>query len=92
MTVYEPNHMEGLASGGTTVDLENRELATPVGNFRIISFDDRTVSFDDPRSDLGVFGTLDRITGQMTVIWRRAGASQMSRYANLQCGPARRLF
>jgi hypothetical protein len=98
---YEPNRMEGTATGATTIDLENERIVTPVGDFHITRVEDTSVTFDDPGKKLVVFGNLDRMTGKMTVFWRRpeeearmrAGlTSKMSRYAELGCSASKRLF
>jgi hypothetical protein len=87
--------------GAAVVDLEKKRIATPVGNFRITRILDESITFDDPTSNLLVFGTLDRVSGAMNVFWRTAAqeakvqsglpsAAQM--YAELKCSAAKRLF
>jgi hypothetical protein len=102
MTTYQPQAIAGtVAPGATVVDLENRTLLTPVGRFRIISASESSVSFDNPSDQGVVFGTLDRITGRLSVMWMtssenekrvRGQAFNMTAYADLNCTARQRLF
>lgn len=98
---YEPNRMEGSATGAATIDLENGRIGTPVGDFHITRVEETSVTFDDPGRELVVFGKLDRMTGRMTVFWRRPEeeakmqahlTSNSSMYAELSCAATKRLF
>jgi hypothetical protein len=98
---YEPNRVDGTASGAATVDIDGKRIVTPVGQFRITKVEETAIYFDDPRKQLKVFGYLDRLTGKMTVLWRRPeedfkGQSglqhKMSMYSELSCLMAKPLF
>jgi hypothetical protein len=60
MHTYEMEQKEGAVDpGAAVVDLEQKRIATPVGNFRITTISEDSISFDDPSSkQLVVFGTL----------------------------------
>ena len=102
MNQYQPKRIEGtVAPGATVVDLDQNRIETPVGRFRISTVTDTSISFDDPGKQLVVFGTLDRLSGAMTVSWRTAEedakmkanmSAQNSMYAELQCSASKRLF
>jgi hypothetical protein len=102
MTSYQPQAISGtVAPGAAVVDLEKRTLLTPVGHFRITSASESSVSFDNPRDQGIVFGTLDRITGRLSVMWMtgsenqkrvRGQAFNMTAYADLNCTARQRLF
>jgi hypothetical protein len=96
---YEPNEVKGTAGpGATRVDL----APTPVGEFQISKVEETAIYFkDDPGKQLIVFGYLDRLTGQMTVLWRRpeeeakmqAGLPhKVVMSAELRCAVSKRLF
>ena len=98
----EPDKIEStVGPGAATLNLELKRVSTPVGDFRITKVEDTKISFDDPEKQLKVFGYLDRLSGQMTVFWRRpeeeakmqAGLiSKMVMYAELSCSVSKRLF
>lgn len=95
MHTYGASHMEGTVEpGATVVDLGAKHMTTPIGDFRITGVSEGSVAFDDPAEKrLIVFGTLDRISGRMTVLWRDAKRpSKLARYSELQCSTAKRLF
>lgn len=95
MHTYGSTPMEGAVEpGATVVDLDQKSITTPIGDFRITTVTDASVSFDDPTEKrLVVFGTLDRISGRMTVFWRNPrDNTKMARYGELQCSAAKRLF
>lgn len=102
MYTYEPQRIEGsIPAGAAVLDIDNHSFTTPAGNFHIRNIDDASITFDDPNSTLKVFGRIDRSTGDLTIFWRRpeeeeklqAGReSKSSRYAELKCAPAKRLF
>jgi hypothetical protein len=95
MHTYEMEQKEGAVDpGAAVVDLEQKRIATPVGNFRITTISEDSISFDDPSSkQLVVFGTLDRISGLMRVFWRHPNDnSRAAMYAELKCSAAKRLF
>jgi hypothetical protein len=58
-----------VGPASASLDIENNRLQTPVGTFHIRSVEETSISFDEPRSELVVFGTLDRLTGAMTASW-----------------------
>lgn len=92
---YEMERKQGtVGPGAAVVDLDHKTIATPVGNFRIKTIADESISFDDPTSrQFVVFGTLDRISGAMNVFWRHPGeTSKAAMYAELTCSAAKRLF
>ena len=61
---YEPKKIDGIASdGGTRVDLDQKRITAPVGEFRITKIEDTTIYFDDPKNALARsfgFGRGDR--------------------------------
>jgi hypothetical protein len=99
---FEPNEVHGTAGpGATRVDVGRQRISTPVGEFRITKVEDTKIYFDDPGKQLVVFGYLDRLTGEMTVFWRRpeeearmqAGLShKVAILAELRCAVSKRLF
>jgi len=45
------------------------------------------------QEELAVFGTLDRVSGHMTVFWRNPkDNAKMAIYSELECSAAKRLF
>jgi hypothetical protein len=92
MHTYGSRHIEGTVSpGATIVDLEKRSISTPVGDFRITNISEGSISFDDPARF--VFGTLDRMSGEMKVFWRNPeDKSKMARYGELKCLAAKHPF
>jgi hypothetical protein len=96
MHTYNAKHIEGTVSPqATVIDLEQRRMTTPVGDFSITDVSEGSISFGDggQRKDLAVFGTLDRVTGLMRVFWRRPGDNaRMAMYSELNCSAAKRLF
>ena len=85
----------------TSVDIDNKRILTPFGEFRISWMDAGKVSFDGEQGHLRVSGSLDRQTGKMTVVWQtpeeeakvRAGRSgRGSMFAELNCSLSKRLF
>jgi hypothetical protein len=95
MHTYKGKHIEAtVLPQATTVDLEQRRIATPVGEFHITEVSEGSISFDDPKSkQLAVFGTLDRVSGLMRIFWRDPGDNtHMAMYSELNCSAAKRLF
>jgi hypothetical protein len=84
-----------VGPAATKVDLENRRITTPIGNFSMFKIEDTKIWFqDDPGKQLFVQGSLDRLSGQMTIswwnpeeMWKRAAM-----IAELRCSAAKRLF
>src|SRR4051812_43692136 len=60
---------KATASGATTIDLDRQTVSSPVGDFRVLSVDDRSISFNGSQNQLTVFGNVDRFTGRMTIFW-----------------------
>ncbi|WP_027576593.1 hypothetical protein [Bradyrhizobium sp. WSM1743] len=94
---YKPRHTEAtVAPQAAVVDLDRRVISTPVGRFDINKIADDTISFggESPSySGLTIFGTLDRLTGLMTVIGQKPGnTAQAEMYSELNCSKAKRLF
>jgi hypothetical protein len=97
MHTYNPKHIEGtVAPQATVVNLEEKYIATPVGEFDITKVSEDSISFGGTSPSypgLTIFGTLDRVTGHMTVFWRKPGdTSHMAMYSELNCSKAKRLF
>ena len=95
MHTYGSNHNAAtVPPGAAIVDLENRSISTPVGNFHITTVSDDSISFDDPtKKQLVLHGTLDRWSGLMRVFWRNPGDdTQAVMYSELKCSIAKRLF
>jgi hypothetical protein len=92
---YGSNHdAAAVPPGAAIVDLENRTISAPVGNFRITTVSDDSISFDDPaKKQLVLFGTLDRCSGLMRVFWRNPGDdTQAVMYSELKCSTLRSLL
>jgi hypothetical protein len=99
---YEANTVKSkVGAAAATLDIENKRFQTPVGTFHITSVEETSVSFDEPRSALVVFGTLDRITGTMTASWTTLAEDakrqsllphKVQAYVDLTCSTAKRLF
>lgn len=98
----EPYKVHSTAApAATSVDIENKRILTPFGEFRISWMDAGKVSFDGEQGHLRVSGSLDRQTGKMTAVWQtpeeqakvRAGQSgRASMFAELNCSLSKRLF
>ncbi len=103
-TLYEygPSAIVATIPPGTTyIDFDKKRIATPTGVYLVTALNDTDLVFGEIQGALKVFGTLDRTTGKMRIFWRtpeehtkmRAGLpSKMSRFAELICLPAKRLF
>ena len=100
---YEPRHVEStVAPTAATVDIANSRITTPLGMFRITSVSEAGVGFEDAGNNrFKVTGYVDRVSGQMTISWRRpeeeakvqAGMpAHNSMFAELACSAAKRLF
>jgi hypothetical protein len=96
-------HIEGTTSGATHVDLGNHRIITPVGTFNVYDIDEAVILFNEPDNpySLSVEGRLDRVTGEMEVVWHTlkdrakllAGQTVTpARLAWLHCSATRRLF
>jgi hypothetical protein len=90
-----------VGPAAATLDIENSRLQTPVGTFHIIGVEETSISFDEPRGSLVVYGTLDRLTGAMTASWTTPAEDAKRKsllphkaqaYVDLSCSPAKRLF
>ncbi|KJC40069.1 hypothetical protein UP09_23770 [Bradyrhizobium sp. LTSP885] len=98
MNTYQPKRVEAtIEPGATVVDLAARHIVTPIGDFDITSVSQGSISFGGDNTPsyrgLTVFGTLDRVSGHMTVFWRKPGdAAHAAMYAELNCSTAKRLF
>jgi hypothetical protein len=97
---YNPT-IEALTEGAATIDLDQNSLTTSLGEFHIINVGDTSINFNGTENSLVVFGTLDRITGKMTVFWytpedwAKVQAYQdahFSRHAQLTCSASKKLF
>jgi hypothetical protein len=75
MHSYGAKHLQGTVEPqATVVNLDEKYITTPVGEFDITSVSENSVSFGGTSSSypgLTIFGTLDRVTGHMTVFWRK---------------------
>jgi hypothetical protein len=100
---YEPSKIESsVAPRATRIDLHRKRISTPVGEFRISNAEDTAIFFKEVLpGPLLVFGRLDRLSGEMTIFWRRpeeeeklqAGlTAQTAMYADLRCSVSKRLF
>jgi hypothetical protein len=104
--VYPPEEpLEAtVAPTASSVDLANKAITTPLGEYRISSINDVQIFFDNPASPSFNFvahGSLDRVTGKMMIRWLRPEEDvrekslqtvHMARYAELTCSAAKRLF
>lgn len=90
-----------VAPGATHIDLGVNTILTPVGTFEIIRLDDSQLSFGGLMQGLHASGTLDRVSGEMTVFFRndeekrrmQAGLEHTyTMYARLRCSTAKKLF
>jgi hypothetical protein len=94
---YSPKHIEATVDPkDTVVDLDNRSIVSPVGEFNIITIAEDSISFGGESPSypgLTIYGTLDRVSGHMTIFWRKPGATtKMEMYSELNCSKAKRLF
>jgi hypothetical protein len=88
---------------GTRVDLDNRQIITPLGKFKINAIGETAIYFGGIQTagNLMVDGRLDRGSGKMTVFWfnpqewakHQAGQpASMVTDMNLECSVSKRLF
>jgi hypothetical protein len=97
MHTYRGKSIEGVVQPqATTINLEEKYITTPVGEFDIKTVSEGSISFGDVGKmwkDVNAFGTLDRVTGLMTVFWRNPNdPAHMAAYSELHCSAAKRLF
>lgn len=97
MHTYNPKHIEAtVAPGATVVDLDNHDITTPVGEFEITRVSEDSIAFGGRSPSypgLTIFGTLDRVSGHMTVFWRKPNdTTHAEMYSELSCSKAKRLF
>jgi hypothetical protein len=104
--VYPPEEpMEGtVAPTASSVDIADKRINTPLGEYRISSIDGEQIFFDKPATATFNFvthGSLDRVTGKMMIRWlrpeddakeRALQTVHMARYADFTCSAAKRLF
>jgi hypothetical protein len=57
-----------VGPAATVVDIDNRKITTPLGEYTISKVDETTVYFEDHRL-WAVDGHLDRISGEMHINW-----------------------
>src|SRR3954452_11472384 len=77
--IYEPPPAgnDTVTPTATRVDLEHNFISTPVGDFRISKVEETKIWFeDDPEKQSAIQGhtaegSLDRLSGQMTIWWQR---------------------
>ena len=94
-----------LEPTASSVDLANKRIITPLGEYRISRVEDAQLYFDKPGSPTFNFvthGTLARTTGKMLIRWMRpeedakaqviGQTAHMARYAEFTCSTAKRLF
>ena len=102
MHTYSPGHIEAAISADSVlIDLDRRTISSSFGSFRIERVDERTVVINERNSQLELWGSIDRFTGVMTVMWFlpqeaakiSAGLQgKVERQVDLRCIPSRRLF
>src|SRR4051812_15165302 len=68
-----------VAPGAAHIDLKENTIETPVGSFAISNVDGNTVTFSGMLQRLHAFGTLDRVTGAMSVFYRNDAEEQRMR-------------
>ena len=98
---YPEKITANVAPAATRVDLEQRLLSTPAGKFRISKIGETTISIYEERPELILSGSLDRLTGRLTILGQhpaeaaklRAGSSAKSAISiELHCSVPKRLF
>ena len=90
---YEQGNIVARATGATTIDLSRNLLTTPAGIFRILGVSDAKYYIEQADALRRVWGSLDRYTGRLAVMWNRHGeVRQLSYLLELQCYAAQRLF
>jgi hypothetical protein len=90
-----------LGPSAATLDIDKKAFLTPVGNFHITKVEENSINFDEPADALKVFGSLDRVTGEVNVFWRTAAEDEKMKlriphkvqvHVNLKCVVAKRMF
>jgi hypothetical protein len=90
-----------VSPAATRVDLDRKRVSTPLGEFPLSKIEENTIFIAGEQNGLIVFGSLDRLSGKMSISWQhpteaaklRAGqSSQLLRQADLNCSLAKRLF
>lgn len=68
---YQPKQFESnVPPGATRVDLDRKRISTPMGDFVISKVEETKIWIDDENRGLVVFGSLDRLSGHMTIFWQ----------------------
>jgi hypothetical protein len=68
MRQFDPSPTNGAVErGATRVDLEHKRISTPVGNFWISKIEETKIWFEELGKQLVGEGSLDRLSGQMTI-------------------------
>jgi hypothetical protein len=98
MRRYLPDRMDmEIAPAAASLDIANRQIATPLGAFPITQVDDTSITF----GTRSLKGILDRLTGMMNIFTRPEGdktdmqtsmPSQVQMHSELKCSVAKRLF
>jgi hypothetical protein len=99
---YKPDRIDATVNPASTIiDLDNKTIETPVGDFAISKITPATIWFSRSSSENPNDGSIDRSTGIMTVSWyskedaakKAAGLSFFVKsHAELVCLPAKRMF
>ncbi len=105
MTVYNPDAQQGnIPSAASHLDFDRKTLTTPIGTFDVINVSDTSVHLRSAGTNaqgarLISNGSLDRITGRLSVMWWLAAygptlpvGATASMHAELICRPTQRLF
>jgi hypothetical protein len=103
MKQYEPQVTDGnVGPAAARVDLARNFISTPLGDYRISRVEDTKIWFgSDVGNQLVAEGSLDRVSGQMSIWWQRAGEkakmkaglpSKLNMAAELRCSASKRLF
>jgi hypothetical protein len=90
-----------VAPGATQVDLERKLISTPAGQFRISKVEETRIYINEERQNLVVWGSLDRLSGELSVFMlrptehakmRNGLSAKVETNIELRCSVSKRLF
>lgn len=97
---HPPEPKGSIGPSSVIIDLENKIIKTPLGEFTISRIDADSVVFGQPTNSGSVGGNIDRISGSMSIFWLTAAQKEASKkgpfkyemFASLECAPAKKMF
>jgi hypothetical protein len=99
---YKPEKMDGTVNPASAIiDLDNKFIETPVGDFAISKITPATIWFSRPSSESPNEGSIDRGTGMLKISWySKEDAAKKAKglpffvelYVELLCTPTKRMF